>query len=121
MFRQGLRNSVRFARRALPQASLVIGSQRLIAPTICPSTPVIQSWKSISQAVRMYSSEAVAETPIENEATASSTEPVTEFASLRGIGVDQTLLRAIVDDMGYKSMTPVQSKTINPALKGTDM
>lgn len=69
----------------------------------------------------MYSNEAVAETAIENKGAARSNEPVTEFASLQNVGVDQTLLRAIVDDMGYKSMTPVQAKTINPALKGTDM
>lgn len=46
---------------------------------------------------------------------------VTRFADLSTLGVHPNILRSIVDDMGYESMTDVQSMSINPALQGKDM
>lgn len=76
-------------------------------------------FKSIANASRLYSSEAVAaETTRVEEAVSGD---VVDFHELSKLGVHQNLLQAITRDMNYKTMTPVQSKTINPALKGTDM
>lgn len=78
----------------------------------------ISSFKVIASAARAYSTEASAEA-VDGEGSA----PVeaTQFQQLADLGVHQNLLSAIIDDMGYESMTQVQAKTINPALKGTDM
>jgi len=43
------------------------------------------------------------------------------FGDLSTLGVHQSLIDAITLDMKYERMTPVQAKTINPALKGTDI
>jgi ATP-dependent RNA helicase MSS116 len=48
-------------------------------------------------------------------------EGITLFKDLKNINVNPNLLEAITKDMRYERMTPVQAKTINPALKGTDM
>lgn len=69
---------------------------------------------------RMYSSEAVAP-EAENFQSNAAPEELTKFADLAAVGVHSNLLDAIIKDMRYESMTPVQAKTINPALKGTDM
>lgn len=119
MFRQGLRSSAGLARRVLPRASVAVGGyQRLVAQQARPVLPAMQSWKAIAQVARTYSSEATAEAASQSPVGADGT--ITEFAALENI-VDRSLLSAITGDMGYATMTPVQSKTINPALKGTDM
>ncbi len=48
--------------------------------------------------------------------------PATTFRQLaeRGL-VDQGVIRTLTDKMGLETMTPVQSLTINEALKGTDV
>ena len=48
--------------------------------------------------------------------------PVTEFKDLTNNGlVCKTLVDTLVQDMGIKTMTPVQSLTIHESLKGVDM
>lgn len=46
---------------------------------------------------------------------------VTRFADLVHLGVDQNLVDALVNGMGYETMTEVQTMTINPAMKGVDL
>jgi ATP-dependent RNA helicase MSS116 len=47
---------------------------------------------------------------------------VTEFADLNTNGqVSSVLVNTITQNMGLKTMTPVQSKTINEALEGVDL
>lgn len=78
----------------------------------------------MKQVGRMYSSEAAADATaktaeeLESESASSS-----ETLAFRDIAspINPNLLKAITRDMGYETMTPVQAKTINPALKGTDM
>ncbi|KAK2591644.1 hypothetical protein QQS21_010658 [Conoideocrella luteorostrata] len=77
-------------------------------------------FKSIAYASRLYSSEVEAvETQAEDGAV--PTTELTNFADLSQLGVHRNLLDAVIKDMRYDTMTPVQSKTINPALKGTDI
>jgi ATP-dependent RNA helicase MSS116 len=68
---------------------------------------------------RLYSTEAAA---TEEPASPSIPNgPVELFSDLSALGVHRSLIDAITRDMKYERMTPVQAKTINPALKGTDM
>jgi len=71
----------------------------------------------IASITRAYSTEAVAE---QNEpAPSAEAEPEVRFSELKGI--HPNLLKTIIDDMKYDTITPVQAKTIKPALKGTDI
>ncbi|KAK2613628.1 hypothetical protein N8I77_000528 [Diaporthe amygdali] len=75
---------------------------------------------SISRQIiaRNYSSAAAAA-----EAPNASNESglITRFADLSSLGVHPNILKAIVDDMRYESMTDVQAMSINPALQGKDI
>lgn len=123
MLRQGLRTSARVACRAMPRATASLLSQQGLATrAIRPAMLSIQPWKTISPLARYYSSEMTAEAQVRDDAAvAVADEPANKFADLEALGVNQSLLRAIIQDMKYDNMTPVQAKTINPALKGTDM
>lgn len=46
---------------------------------------------------------------------------ITRFADLSQLGVHPAIVRSIVQGMKYEDMTPVQSKTIRPALAGKDL
>ncbi len=130
MFRQSLRTSVRLARGAVPSSTLVLGRQsrqftKAVRPTLLQTaTP----WKALTQVGRMYSSEATADATAdatakaaeEVESESTSTSEITAFRDIAS-PINPNLLKAITRDMGYETMTPVQAKTINPALKGTDM
>ena len=119
MFRQSLR-------RCVQHASLTSRS------TLIRSHPVLQSWKANSSGPsralaqlnvggslpRFYSSQAEApEVEVPNE----NSEMLTSFTQLSALNVHRNLVSNITDKMGYETMTPVQSLTITPALKGTDM
>ena len=75
---------------------------------------------SISRQIiaRSYSSAAVA---AEAHEGSNQSGLVTRFADLASLGVHPNILKSIVDDMRYESMTDVQSMSINPALQGKDM
>jgi ATP-dependent RNA helicase MSS116 len=81
--------------------------------------------KSFTFLNRFYSSEAAVAEDVdavpEVAATADAAGEISTFQDLETIGVHRNLLDAIIKDMGYDDMTPVQAKTIAPALKGTDM
>lgn len=123
MFRQSLRKSVGLARGVLPSSALALGRQSrqltnrpVRAALLQTATP----WKSLPHGARMYSSEATADATAN---VAENAEPNLEtlgFSGLEG-SIHPNLLRSITKDMGYDTMTPVQAKTIKPALKGTDM
>ncbi|TQV98736.1 hypothetical protein V2A60_007558 [Cordyceps javanica] len=126
MFRQGLRASTGLARRVLPQAAVAVGrQQRIAAQTIRPSIPSAVSWIAVTQTARLYTNDAAApatETLAGHQDGRKQNEEWTkQFASLADMGVNETLLRAITKDLGYQTMSPVQAKTIAPALKGTDI
>lgn len=70
---------------------------------------------------RNYSTEAaVQDEPPAVPSDAENAE-LTMFKQLDSLGVHQNLIRAITSGLKYESMTPVQAKTIVPALKGTDI
>jgi hypothetical protein len=83
--------------------------------------PVVSSRISIL-ASRAYSTESNSAAAADSAAsTHGEPEIDTRFESLADVGVHPNLLRAILGDMGYENMTPVQAKTIRPALQGSDM
>ncbi|KAF4437412.1 putative dead-box protein precursor CYT-19 [Fusarium austroafricanum] len=119
MFRSGLRRCATQARTAATAA--LLSQTRAALPIarrqILTNHSSIAAINRIASFTRAYSSEAVAEN---NEvAVSANAEPPIRFADLEG--VHPNLLRAITDDMTYDTMTPVQAKTIKPALKGTDI
>ncbi|KAG6035731.1 hypothetical protein E4U40_001905 [Claviceps sp. LM458 group G5] len=131
MFRQGFRRCASVASAAAPFA--VIRNRVAFSATqrtlLCASKPV-SSFRSFTHASRNYSSEAPAyEAEVEDaevEEESSELPPATpaeavDFVDLAERGVHKNLLEAIINDMNYETMTPVQSKTINPALKGSDI
>lgn len=118
MFRQGLRRCATAVSRTAVAAPLRLGSQRFAqAPIRIPQFQII-SQRSLSVTCRLHNSEAesLATPPLED-----APKEMTRFDDLAQLNVNENLLSAITDDMGYETMTPVQAKTIVPALKGTDM
>lgn len=119
MFRNSLRRCANQA-RATATASLLSQTRttlpiarRQIVPVLSTLSPL----NRIASISRAYSSEASAaqdEAPV-----AAPTDAVPKFADLEG--VHPNLITAITEGMSYDNMTPVQAKTITPALKGTDM
>jgi ATP-dependent RNA helicase MSS116 len=77
--------------------------------------------REIKTGFRFYSTESAAAPEEDVTSSVAPNEPVESFKDLHKLGVHRTLTDAIVKDMGFEAMTPVQAKTINPALKGTDM
>lgn len=69
---------------------------------------------------RAYSAESAATRENPSQANVSS-EIITQFADLPKLGVDQRLVDALTRGMQYETMTDVQTKTINPALRGVDL
>jgi len=89
--------------------------------------PAKKQWavRSVIASQRCYTSSsprlqqsAAAAAPVQE---AVSGQDVTQFTQLPQLGVHPNVVRAITDGMGYRDMTDVQSKTINPAMTGTDL
>lgn len=120
MFRYGIRRCGSLARTAASSTMLLSARTAFPAARSAASTlpRPVASLKSFASLNRLYSSEAAAAETVDPETTAGE---VTAFQDLEAIGVHRNLLDAITKDMRYDSMTPVQAKAINPALKGTDM
>ena len=114
MFRQSLRRCAgRVATAAIvPRAAPVL--RRAVAPSHV--RPII-STRLAQFASRAYSTES--EVPVEEDVDIA--ESSDKFESLSELGVHENLLRAIIGEMGYDTMTPVQAKTIRPSLNGSDM
>ncbi|GAO18138.1 hypothetical protein UVI_02036790 [Ustilaginoidea virens] len=120
MLRQGFRRCAGLAAVGAPsvfvraQASLPVAQR-----TILSLSRNAAVFRSLPCALRLYSSEGAAvESPTPAETVAGE---ISNFADLSTLGVHQNLLKAITKDLGYATMTPVQAKTITPALKGTDI
>ncbi|KAI1461382.1 ATP-dependent RNA helicase mss116 [Annulohypoxylon moriforme] len=103
-----------------------------VAPRQILSRPLAASCQRLSQiqvqspsfrqvAIRLYSQEAVAHPNTDVADSPAGIYDVTRFEDLAKLGVDERIVRAITQDMGYDTMTDVQSLTINPALKGVDL
>jgi ATP-dependent RNA helicase MSS116 len=62
------------------------------------------------------------EAQAESNYNAPSSGQITDFDQLATQGlVDTGIIRNITQGMGIKTMTEVQSRTVNEALKGSDM
>lgn len=79
------------------------------------------SGRLLQCALRLYSTAAAEAQAPRDDTPSSPGGLVTRFTELPSVGVHQNLVRPITDDMGYDSMTDVQSMTINPGLAGKDM
>ena len=85
------------------------------------SSRLVLPLKNVATFGRSYSTEtAEAAAAAETEAPAADGQ-VVRFADLDKLNVHPNLITALTKGFGYDTMTPVQAKTINPALKGTDM
>ncbi|KFA71961.1 hypothetical protein S40288_06212 [Stachybotrys chartarum IBT 40288] len=118
MFRHSLR-------RCATHASTVATASLLRSRTALPisrqglsSIPsrFVSPLRNVPLAVRAYSADAAAQ-----QQTEPAQNDVVAFGDLQSRGVSPQLIRAITQDLKYENMTPVQAKTINPALKGTDI
>ncbi|KAJ8128470.1 hypothetical protein O1611_g5164 [Lasiodiplodia mahajangana] len=86
------------------------------------SQPALQHSVPRHALFRLYSSQsAAAQANREGEFAPVPSAPVTRFSELSQLGVNERLVQALTQGMGYDAMTEVQSMAINPALKGTDM
>ncbi|RFU78743.1 atp-dependent rna helicase mss116 [Trichoderma arundinaceum] len=121
MFRHGIRRCGSLARAATSSTMLLSArttfpaTQSAAASLTRPAAPL----KSLVCLTRFYSSQAAVAEESAPESVAAG--ELSSFQELEAIGVHGNLLSAIIKDMRYDTMTPVQSKTITPALKGTDI
>jgi ATP-dependent RNA helicase MSS116, mitochondrial len=93
-------------------------STRRVSAALQSRAPLYQ-FRHLSRAYSTESAQAVRDA--EGVEGVAAEEGITLFKDLKNINVNPNLLEAITKDMRYERMTPVQAKTINPALKGTDM
>ncbi|KAK7748551.1 hypothetical protein SLS53_000571 [Cytospora paraplurivora] len=101
--------------RASPASLLSLGSGA--APRFSTSIrPAVLANSIGRQIISRNYSEAAAESRKEGQAGR-----VTRFADLEALGVHENILKAILEDMQYETMTDVQSMSINPALQGKDI
>lgn len=120
MFRQGARRCARQASiiatpSALLRSRAVLPAIRTVAASATQSPSL---FRTFALSAKHYSSAAAAQAA---EAPSTPNAEITRFEDLRSLGVHPNLLKAITEDMGYETMTPVQAKTIVSALKGTDI
>lgn len=81
------------------------------------STPLYSVAPKLSSFVhfKQYSTER------DESAAPAESEESMRFDELSRLDLNPTILSNITDGLGYETMSPVQAKTIAPALKGTDM
>ncbi|KAI0388772.1 DEAD-domain-containing protein [Xylariaceae sp. FL0594] len=127
MFKASMQRPVRLGGLARQFSSLSLMRNARFEQTIAlrqtcsPSKIAIRRLAPI-QALRLYSAEASAtQTASQAESTDEDSGLITRFRDLSKLGVNEGLVRAIVQGMGYEDMTQVQSMTINSALKGVDL
>ncbi|KAK1640987.1 DEAD/DEAH box helicase [Colletotrichum phormii] len=122
MFRQSLRRCARISGATFAAPALRTTTRPATLQTIAKSSPSALRVPLSIHAFRLYSSEAAdaAAAPVaEDEGKASGL--TTKFADLTKLDVHTTLVDTITQRMRYEDMTDVQSKTIEPALKGMDL
>ena len=120
MMKTGVMRQARLCRVALQAASRVRIAPRtfpsaLSALSSAPKAVAAPSANALTSLARYYSSAAAAS----QEAPDSGL--ITKFADMADLGVNPRIVKSITEGMGYESMTDVQSRTINAALKGTDL
>ncbi|KAI1809620.1 DEAD-domain-containing protein [Poronia punctata] len=85
-------------------------------------SPVVLRPSPCIQAFRLFSAESdAARENRQDEFAEVASAPVSKFSQLSQLGVNDGLVRALTQGMGYENMTEVQAMTINSALKGVDM
>ncbi|KAF6820142.1 dead box RNA helicase [Colletotrichum sojae] len=120
MFRQSLRRCARMSGATFAAPSL--RTRPVVLKSLAQQSQIALRTPVSINAFRLYSSEAAAAAS-EGTATSSNGESktVTRFEDLSSLGVHQNLVNSITKGLKYETMTEVQSKTINPALKGMDL
>lgn len=120
MFKRQLLRQARACRsvRASPSSLWALGSGAAPKPSTTYRPAVLATSIGRQIIARSYSGTSAA-AATQNET--SSNGSITRFADLRSLGVHENIVRAIVDDMKYETMTDVQAMSINPALRGKDM
>lgn len=121
-------------RRSAPAISRLVSSSTPSRVVLCDVRPVVASASCCSQLLRtrtfhhsvrwqQYAQQVEQEeAQAESNYNAPNSGPITDFDQLATQGlVDPGIVRNITQGMGIKTMTEVQSRTINEALKGADM
>lgn len=128
MFKASLSRHARLGRVASRQLSTFSSVRPLRLQSLQSSEQQLSAARSPLQtaclrsiAARLYSSEAAAQSPRDAASDNVGSQRITKFADLPQLGVHPALVRAITEGMRYEDMTEVQSLTINPALRGTDL
>lgn len=121
MLRQGLRRCTQL--RCAAAAPVVARQQLSILASV--QRPTSAAFKTTSRILatsspRWYSTEQ-AQAAVEEPAAADPNAPPTRFDELPSLNVNETIIKNITRGMGYEKMSPVQSATITPALKGMDL
>lgn len=121
MFRQSLRRCVRISGASFAAPALRTTRPVVLKSIAQPSQIALRAPASLN-AFRLYSSEAAAAAPEQSaDAPQQKSGPISRFEDLRTLGVHDNLVNSITMGLKYETMTDVQSKTIEPALKGMDM
>ncbi|KUI60730.1 ATP-dependent RNA helicase cyt-19, mitochondrial [Cytospora mali] len=120
MFKRQLLRQARVCRgvRASPSSMLSLGSGAAPRPSTTYRPALLAASVSRQIISRSYSDATAA---AESRTGGGQSGPITRFADLAPIGVHDNILRAILEDMQYETMTDVQAMSINPALQGKDI
>lgn len=120
MFKRQLLQQARACRGLRASASSLLSLGSGAAPkTAVNFRPALLATSISRQIISRGYSSAGAEA--EQQRGAGQSGIVTRFAELAPLGVHDNVLKAILDDMRYETMTDVQAQSINPALQGKDM
>ncbi|OHE90725.1 DEAD/DEAH box helicase [Colletotrichum orchidophilum] len=121
MFRQSLRRCVRISGATFATPALRTTRPAALQSIGQSSQSTLRVPLSIN-AFRLYSSESAnAATAPAAEENGNASGMTTKFEDLSKLGVHSSLVDTITKTMRYEDMTDVQSKTIEPALKGMDL
>ncbi|KAJ2989250.1 hypothetical protein NUW58_g3567 [Xylaria curta] len=124
MFKASIQRQVRLRNVARQLSTVALPrrtSSKHLAVLHRTSQPALQHLVPRLVFSRLYTAQSAAVQANQEAESAVSSASVTQFAELSQLGVDKHLIAALTEGMGYDTMTEVQSMTINPALKGTDM
>ncbi|KAI1752597.1 DEAD-domain-containing protein [Xylaria castorea] len=126
MFRASIQRQVRLGNVARQFSTVSLtrnaGSKHFPVLRQTASPPALWRLAPRHAVFRLYSTEsAAAQANRSDEFAPVASSLATRFGELDKLGVHERLIEALTKGMGYDAMTEVQSMTINPALKGTDM
>lgn len=120
MFRQSLK---RCAQLRVATAAPRVTRQHVSLLNSVPqsSRSTLQTTARLSNRFVRWYSEAAEASASEQASQDQSPSAPTRFDELPALGVHPNLVKSITQGMGYETLSEVQSKTIIPALKGTDL